>query len=58
MNRLPNLFIEVKSLPDVVKVEYSVERHRDLEKKQNEKMNKLNKRLKNMKSKSKNKNKK
>ena len=57
MNRLPNLFIEVKSDPDRVKVEYSVERHRELEDKQ--KMSKLNKRLKNMKNiKSKSKNKK
>jgi len=48
-----DLFIEIKSEPDKVKVEYSVERHRDLEKKQNEKMNKLNKRLKNMKKKKK-----
>lgn len=47
MNRLPNLFIEVKSLPDVVRVEYSVERHRELEDKK--KMSKLNKRLKKMK---------
>ncbi len=46
-----DLFIEVKSEPDVVKVEYSVERQRDLEKKHNEKMNKLNKRLKKMKKK-------
>lgn len=53
MNRVPNLFIEVKSEPDRVKVEYSVERQRDLEKKQNEKMAKLNKRLKKMKSKKK-----
>jgi hypothetical protein len=53
MNRVPNLFIEVISEPDKVKVEYSVERHRDLEKKKNEKMNKLNKRLKNMKNKKK-----
>jgi len=49
MNRVPNLFIEVKSLPDVVKVQYSVERHRELEDKQ--KMAKLNKRLKKMKKK-------
>lgn len=40
------LFIEVRSEPDKVKVEYSVERHRELEDKQ--KMSKLNKRLKNM----------
>lgn len=53
MNRLPNLFVEVKSDPDRVKVEYSVERHRYLEDKQ--KMTKLNRRLKNIKSKSKNK---
>ena len=39
-----DLFVEIKSLPDKVKVEYSVERHRDLEKKHNEKMTKLNKR--------------
>lgn len=45
----PMLFIEVKSLPDVVKVEYNVERHRELEDKN--KMSKLNKRLKKMKSK-------
>lgn len=43
------LFIEVRSEPDKVKVEYSVERHRELEDKQ--KMSKLNKRLKNMKKK-------
>jgi len=46
-----DLFVEVKSLPDVVKVEYSVERHRELEDKK--KMSKLNKRLKNMKKKKK-----
>jgi len=51
MNRVPNLFIEVISEPDKVKVEYSVERHRELEDKQ--KMSKLNKRLKNMKKKKK-----
>jgi|TARA_Y100000114_G_C11601108_1_gene250480 hypothetical protein len=45
----PMLFIEVRSEPDKVKVEYSVERHRELEDKQ--KMSKLNKRLKNMKKK-------
>ncbi len=45
------LFIEVRSEPDKVKVEYSVERHRELEDKQ--KMSKLNKRLKNMKKKKK-----
>ena len=55
MNRLPNLFVEVKSDEDKVRVQYSVERNRDLEKKQNEKMSKLNRRLKNIKSKSKNK---
>jgi hypothetical protein len=43
----PMLFIEVRSEPDKVKVEYSVERHRELE----QKMSKLNKRLKNMKKK-------
>tara|TARA_R110002050_G_scaffold9843_2_gene34567 strand:+ start:392 stop:541 length:150 start_codon:yes stop_codon:yes gene_type:complete len=48
-----DLFVEIKSLPDKVKVEYSVERHRDLEKKHNEKMTKLNKRLKKMKKKKK-----
>jgi hypothetical protein len=53
MNRVPNLFIEVKSDEDKVRVQYSVERNRDLEKKKNEKMNKLNKRLKNMKNKKK-----
>ena len=53
MNRLPNLFIEVKSDEDKVKVEYGIERQRHLEDKQ--KMSKLNKRLKNIKSKSKNK---
>jgi len=51
MNRVPNLFIEVRSEPDKVRVEYSVERHRELEDKQ--KMSKLNKRLKNMKKKKK-----
>jgi len=45
----PMLFIEVRSEPDRVKVEYSVERHRELEDKQ--KMSKLNKRLKKMKKK-------
>ena len=49
MNRLPNLFIEVRSEPDVVRVQYSVERNRELEDKK--KMSKLNKRLKKMKSK-------
>lgn len=49
----PMLFIEVKSEPDKVRVQYSIERHRELEDKQ--KMSKLNKRLKNIKSKSKNK---
>jgi len=49
MNRLPNLFIEVRSEPDRVKVQYSVERHREIEDKQ--KMSKLNKRLKKMKKK-------
>jgi len=49
MNRLPNLFIEVRSEPDRVRVEYSVERNRELEDKK--KMSKLNKRLKKMKSK-------
>ena len=53
MNRVPNLFVEVKSDEDKVRVKYSVERNRDLEDKQ--KMSKLNKRLKNIKSKSKNK---
>ena len=53
MNRVPNLFVEVKSDEDKVRVQYSVERNRDLEDKQ--KMSKLNKRLKNIKSKSKNK---
>ena len=53
MNRLPNLFVEVKSDEDKVRVQYSVERHRLLEDKQ--KMSKLNRRLKNIKSKSKNK---
>ena len=48
-----DLFVEVKSLPDVVRVQYSVERNRELEKKQNEKMSKLNRRLKNMKKKKK-----
>ena len=43
------LFIEVKSLPDVVRVQYSVERHRELEDKQ--KMSKLNQRLKKIKKK-------
>ena len=47
----PMLFIEVKSEPDKVRVQYSVERHRELEEKQ--KMAKLNKRLKKMKSKKK-----
>ena len=51
MNRVPNLFIEVKSDEDKVKVEYSVERHRELEDKKT--MSKLNKRLKNMKKKKK-----
>lgn len=51
MNRLPNLFIEVKSEPDKVRVQYSVERNRELEDKQ--KMSKLNKRLKKMKKKNK-----
>jgi len=46
-----DLFIEVKSLPDVVKVEYSVERHRELEDKK--KKRKINKKLKNMKKKKK-----
>jgi hypothetical protein len=49
MNRLPNLFIEVKSEPDRVRVQYSVERNREIEDKQ--KMSKLNKRLKKMKKK-------
>lgn len=53
MNRLPNLFVEVKSDPDKIRVQYSVERNRELEDKQ--KMSKLNRRLKNIKSKSKNK---
>ena len=47
----PMLFIEVRSEPDKVKVEYSVERHRELEDKKT--MSKLNKRLKNMKKKKK-----
>ena len=51
MNRVPNLFIEVKSLPDVVRVQYSIERHRDLEKKQIQKMNKLKSRLNKIKKK-------
>jgi hypothetical protein len=53
MNRVPNLFVEVKSDPDKIRVQYNVERNRYLEDKQ--KMSKLNKRLKNIKSKSKNK---
>ena len=57
MNRVPNLFVEVKSDPDKIRVQYSVERNREMEDKQ--KMSKLNKRLKNMKNiKSKSKNKK
>ena len=49
---LPNLFIEVKSDEDHVKVEYSVERQRQLEDKDKEKkMKKLNQRLKKIKSK-------
>ena len=51
MNRVPNLFIEVKSPPDFVRVEYSIERHRDLEKKQIQKMNKLKSRLNKIKKK-------
>ena len=51
MNRVPNLFIEIKSPPDVVRVEYSVERNRDLEKKQIQKMNNLKNRLNKMKKK-------
>ena len=53
---LPSLFIEVKSEPDKVKVEYSVERQRHLENK--DKMKKLNQRLKKIKSKNKNRKKK
>ena len=49
MNRLPNLFIEVRSDPDRVRVKYSVERNRELEDKQ--KMSKLNQRLKKIKKK-------
>jgi len=45
----PMLFIEVKSLPDVVRVQYSVERHKELKDKQ--KMSKLNQRLKKIKKK-------
>ena len=45
----PMLFIEVRSDPDKVRVQYSVERNRELEDKQ--KMAKLNKRLKKMKKK-------
>ena len=49
---LPHLFIEVISEPDKVKVEYSVERQRQLEENDKEKkMRNLNKRLKKMKSK-------
>ncbi len=49
---LPNLFIEIKSDEDHVKVEYSVERQRQLEDKDKEKqMRNLSKRLKKMKSK-------
>ena len=53
---LPGLFIEVISDEDHVKVEQrSCERHRDLENKDKEKqMRNLNRRLKQMKSKSKN----
>jgi len=53
---LPHLFIEVKSDEDHVKVEQrSCERHRDLEDKDKQKqMKKLNNRLKQIKSKSKN----
>lgn len=53
---LPHLFIEVISDEDKVKVEQrSCERHRDLEDKDKQKqMKKLNNRLKQMKSKSKN----
>jgi len=44
---LPHLFIEVKSDEDKVKVEYSVERQRQLEENDKEKkMRNLNKRLK------------
>ena len=45
----PMLFIEVRSEPDRVRVQYSVERNREMEDKK--KMNKLNRRLKKMKSK-------
>ena len=49
---LPNLFIEIKSDDDKVKVEYSVERQRHLEDKDKKKqMKKLNQRLKKIKSK-------
>ncbi len=53
---IPSLFIEIKSDDDKVKVEQrSCERHRDLETKDKQKqMKKLNNRLKQMKSKSKN----
>tara|TARA_R110002012_G_scaffold172066_1_gene337025 strand:- start:217 stop:381 length:165 start_codon:yes stop_codon:yes gene_type:complete len=46
---IPSLFIEVISEPDKVKVEYSVERQRQLEEKGKDKMKKLNQRLKKMK---------
>ena len=43
---VPSLFIEVHSEPDKVKVQYSVERQRDLEKKEKDKMMKKKKRMK------------